>query len=127
MIKDEYFLCSQVFLDKYKPEVFSAALDRYGDNVSIAVVDFKIAEKLFNDADKESDTSWADYWCQEITLPNISVADYTLEGAKEWGLFGWISNTKGATTNRNVCAVIGGICLVSKQTPIELFNSLNFN
>jgi hypothetical protein len=127
MKNKQYYLCSQTFMDKYLPNVFSAPLDRYGDTVYIAEVDFKKANEQYEQADKESDESWDDYWCQEITLPTISVSDFTLEDAKEWGLFGWISNNTGGTTTRNVCAVIGGICLVTKQTPIELFNTLNFD
>ncbi len=122
-MKKEYFLCSKEIIDLMSPEEQSPYLDRFGEDVCIAFLDFPKLEEKYKLLEEEHPAKYFG-WCREITRANTYCGQFSLSEGKKRGLFNWIIEEIGASTEKNVAAIIGEICYELDITPIELFNKV---
>ena len=119
----EYHLASKELVKHFGPCDRSKFIDRFGKKVCVILVPFDSLESW---AQKKGEDFLFenDIWSREIIECNISVESFELSEAKERGLFNWIIDVLGLSTEKNVAAVIGSICKNEGITPIQLFNKL---
>jgi len=123
MKKEEYYLISENTLNHISPSEKSKCINRYGDQVCIVKIDFNQFKDI-EESMSEDDLLYGNIWAREITDCNVSTDMISIADCQENGLFEMIMLHIGASTEKNVSAVIGGICKNLGVTPIELFNKL---
>ena len=119
-----YFLCSKEFVDEFSLTKISNTIDRFGDPVCIAHFDFDKINALYEEREANGEYGYPrDIWARELTGCNVDITMFNIRKAKcHGGLFEWIIDKIGASTEKDVAAVIGGICVYNNQDPIEFFN-----
>lgn len=104
----------------------SKPLDRFGEMVYAVHIRYNDSIKLPNDALCERAGCW---WHEIFNKDGEGGSNTDVKNtwrpivARRYGLFRWICDEIGASTERNVCAVLGDICEVEFKDPIQLFNS----
>ena len=66
-------------------------------------------------------------WWREIGISNLGADDlakYKPRTMRRMGIFEYIEENWGATTENNVAAVIGSIAALENKNPTELFDTL---
>ena len=102
-------------------EVSKVLFDEYW--LSYAVASFDSLKELEKISEKKCEEK--DAWWREIGHANISVEDHTPRIARQEGLLIYICDKYGASTEKNVAAMIGSIAWHEGKNPIELFNSFD--
>ena len=105
----EYYLCSQAvieaFPDAERSLPFKSGYDyEPEENYYIAVLDFEVVEKYYNEViqtNNDSSTEYIDFWCRECVPGQMDVSHITLVGCRIHGLFCEIENKTQLTTERN--------------------------
>ena len=126
----DYYLISEDAFNEFKPNEYSEPLDRRGDiftplgPVRIAVLDWDKFEEYYDSLTEDHLLNYIIY-AQEITDSNTD--EFDIVQLINNNLFEYLMDTFGATTERNVGALIGGISKKFKMTPIELFNYIHEN
>jgi len=122
-----YYLMSEDAFKSYQPEG-SRPIHRAGDifsgtgEVYIGYLDFTDFQEFYIELDDVYKNECS-IWAQEIT--NSNVKDFDIMDIVTNNLFDYILSEFGASTERNVCALIGGISKKFDMTPIELFNYID--
>ncbi len=121
-----YFICSKKVIDFAKPTKVSKPFKsgyQYDlkDEYFIAVVDFDIVEKHYNQL---SDDEQDDFWLQELVSGTMDVSKITLKGLKENGVWLEIERIIGLTTTKNRAMTLNNLSEKFNCTPIELINKI---
>jgi len=123
-----YYLMSEDMFKTYQPKEGSKSLMRNGDiftgkgPVYIGYLDFEDFQDFYVNMHKDHKNEFS-LWAQEITDSNVK--DFDIMDIVTNNLFEYILYEFGASTERNVCALIGGISKKFDMNPIELFNYIN--
>lgn len=123
-----YYLMSEDMFKTYQPKNGSKPLMRNGDiftgkgPVYIGYMDFEDFQDFYANMHKDHINEFS-LWAQEITDSNVN--DFDIMDIVTNNLFEYIGDKFGASTERNVCAIIGGISKKFKMNPIALFNYIH--
>jgi len=125
-----YYLMSEDMFKTYQPKQGSKPLFRNGDiftgpgNVYIGYLDFEDFQDFYANMHEDHKEEFS-LWAQEITDSNVK--NFDIMDILKDNLFEYILERFHASTERNVCAIIGAMSNEFGMTPIELFDYINEN
>lgn len=133
MALENYYLCSQVVVDHFKPEKVSKPFKsgyEYDkeDNYFVAWLDWEKVESYYNEVvepvNDNENLDDIDFWAFELTAGNIDVSDICLNDIKRNGLFNTIQRETGLTKNRNRAMTIYNLAERQFLEPIDFINMI---
>lgn len=125
-----YYLMSEDMFKTYQPKEGSKPLFRNGDiftgpgKVYIGYLDFEDFQDFYANMHEDHKNEFS-LWAQEITDSNVT--DFDIMEILTNNLFDYILEEFHASTETNVCALIGGMSKNFNMNPIELFDYINKN
>jgi len=125
-----YYLMSEDMFKTYQPKKGSKPLFRNGDiftgpgAVYIGYLDFEDFQDFYANMHRDHVDEFS-LWAQEITESNVN--NFDIMDILTSNLFEYILYEFGASTESNVCAIIGSMSNYFGMTPIELFDYINEN
>lgn len=123
-----YLFCNGAAISLFNPTQLSKAVDWFGDWMFMCEIpdDHPLLEDGSEAYDHET-AAWYTVGSSNVYWPDKPWQPRIARNYPACGIFGWICDEIGASTHRNVAAVLGDICMFEGKTPIEFFNSLPVN
>jgi len=113
-----YVFCNGNMIGILPPIEKSRGLSYYPETVYTAKYDLAKLESI-----AESQCINNNAWWREIGRLNIQY-NHKPRIMRKTGIFNYLCNVYGISTEKNVALAIGEICNEENKTPIELFNTL---